>query len=277
VGQVIAVVFTFVIARGVLRLRAKSQPSCYLSVLGLYVLVLLFWIYLNYQRFLILFLSLFVGGLFVEAKYLVQNVKRSFSQMAAPSRKLVAIAQGGLITVFASLVLADFYRGVRKEVIDLSKNRGALLTEKRQAYHWLAASTDENARLLANDDGALYLYTGRPAVRPSPPISARQYGSSFGNLPPLFVGVAKAIDADYWLISDDDPDWAKPTREADLTESRVEPIVFRSSAGHVWIYYLGCLQHPELRSCPPANGVNLTISQEKQRPEAVVSRSEAQK
>lgn len=256
-GQVIGVMFTLVIVRGILRLRVGFRASCYSSVLGLYTFVLLFWVYLNHQRFLILFLPLFCAGLVVETTYLAKSLNQSLSQVKLKTRRLGTVALSGLIVFFGFVILIDFYDGMRKEVRDLSKNRAFLLAEKRQAYHWLAASTDENTRVLANDDGVLYLYTGRQAVRPSPPAAGREYGSTMGRVPPLWAGVAQAIDADYWLISDDDPDLARPVATGDLAEAdRLQPVVFRSNAGHVRIYSLRCMRHPKNPECLSASAVS---------------------
>jgi hypothetical protein len=72
--------------------------------------------------------------------------------------------------------------------------------------------------------------------------------------------VARAINAQYWIASSDDSDkqWksAKPFLEARLNQiESVLPRLFRSSAGHVQIYDLSCVRHPEDRACASADGV----------------------
>ena len=80
--------------------------------------------------------------------------------------KVAATAFSIVLAIFICAVSLDFVGGLRKEVAELSKNRAVLLQEKRDAYDWLARSTDRNVRVIALEDASLYLYSGRVALRP---------------------------------------------------------------------------------------------------------------
>jgi len=72
--------------------------------------------------------------------------------------------------------------------------------------------------------------------------------------------VARAIGAEYWLASPDDSDkqWksAKPFMATRLEQiESVLPELFRSRYGHVRIYGLPCVKHPEDPSCQSVDRV----------------------
>jgi len=137
----------------------------------------------------------------------------------------------------------------------------ALLKEKREAYAWIRQNTPEDGRVVAGEDGSLYLYTGRQAMahialQPAGAYDEAYLRKDLGHM----TDVAKAIDAHYWLASSDDSDkqWvaAKPFLAARYNEIEgALPEVFRSSRGHVRIYDLGCVQHPEVPACQTADPV----------------------
>ena len=137
----------------------------------------------------------------------------------------------------------------------MGEERAALLREKREAYEWLARSTDQNARAIAYEDASLYLYTGRVAARPVAFTTAEFYERwRLEKILEHMTDVAQAIKADYWLVSADDfnsewPEASAQTQSRIRALEKVLPLVYSSGHGHVRIYSLGCLQPPKEAEC----------------------------
>ena len=150
----------------------------------------------------------------------------------------------------------------------LSRTRGALLVEKREAYEWLRRNSDLDARVIAGEDGSLYLYTGRQSM-------SYMELSRIGLFDPArfhydldhITDVAREIRAAYWMAlpNDSERQWvsAKAPLESRLLQvESVLPEVFHSSAGHVRIYALPCIQDPEDPACEQADQVLFPTSSE---------------
>jgi hypothetical protein len=244
-GQVVAIVVTAVIVKGILRFARESGVRSVPWVLTFYVAVLFLWLYIDDNRFLIPFLPCFAAGLWIEVKSIVKMAWAALTGTRPMAEKLAAVMAGIALAVFLCAVSFDYIGGLRKKVAELSRDRAVLLPEKREAYEWLTRSTDRNARVVALEDASLYLYSGRTALRPfvfaaTPPYEPGE----IGNVPKAVKEVARAIEADYWVISDDDftLNWreASAKRRANRTEALL-PLLYRSDAGHVRIYSLGCV------------------------------------
>jgi len=124
------------------------------------------------------------------------------------------------------------------------QERGSLLREKREAYSWLRTNTPPGSRAIAYEDVILYLYSGRQALRPIAFSPAALYDPSLleHDVACLTSG-ARAIGANYWVMSDDDfgIEWTEATATAIGRENQLGdslPELFRSSSGHVRVYGL---------------------------------------
>jgi hypothetical protein len=230
--------------------------------LPFYAVVILAWDYPEIQRFLIPFLPLFAVSFWLGGKWI-------FSELVATLRGSRSLIERSF-AASASVVLAILVLGLswnfaankdRAKLRSLSLSRAALIAEKREAYDWLRRNSGADARVVTGEDGALYLYTGRQSM-------SYVALSRVGAFDPArlrydldhITDVARVIGAEYWLASPDDSDKqsvaAKPPLEARLLEVEgVLPERFRSSAGHVRIYALPCIQHPEDSSCEMADRV----------------------
>ena len=95
--------------------------------------------------------------------------------------------------------------------------------------------------------------------------------AEIGKVPDPVTEVARAVGADYWVISDDDDynlNWAKASAKSRAKAAVLLPLVYSSPAGHVRIYSLGCSQRPEDSSCESAKGVLPPGAAEKALPES---------
>ena len=262
---------TVIIVRGILRFTRDSGSWSVPWVLAFYVTVLFLWVYIDDGRFLIPFLPIFAAGLWIEVKYMLKMVHAALTGAKPMADKVAATAFSIVLALFICAVSLDFVGGLRKEVAELSKNRAVLLQEKRGAYDWLTSSTDRNVRVVALEDASLYLYSGREALRPFLLTPSPLYlPGEVGEVPDSVTEVARAVGADYWVISDDDYNlnWAKASAKSRAKAAVLLPLVYSSPAGHVRIYSLGCSQRPEDSSCESAKGVLPPGSAEKALPES---------
>jgi len=226
------------------------------------VAVIFLWDYPEVKRFLIPFLPLLAASLWLEGKWAAAWLSGAMGARRPPFERAfaaglwLALCAGGLGIAWNFLSNAD--RAAQRRS---SLERGALLLEKREAYDWIRQNTLENARFVAGEDASLYLYTGRQAMAHIALQRAGAYDDAY-LLQDLdhMTDVARAIGAQYWLGSSDDSDkqWvaAKPFLAARFGEIEgALPEVFRSHGGHVRIYDLECVQHPETAACQTADRV----------------------
>jgi hypothetical protein len=221
-----------------------------------YLALVLAWNYPDWDRFLIPFLPLFTASLWIEGEWIVGKlscVVRKDRQLGNRAAALLfgsALAAVGLGILWNAVANQD-----RRDLVDTSRARAVLLAEKSEAYDWLRRNTPQDSRIIAAEDGCLYLYTGRQsmghiAMLPVGMYEPEQLQSDLNHL----TDVATAIRATYWFASTDDSDkqWkgAKPQLAARLHEIEgVLPELFRSRSGHVRIFGLGCLQNRQDPSC----------------------------
>jgi hypothetical protein len=219
------------------------------------IAAILAWDYAQVQRFLIPFLPLLSASLWLEGKNWAKQLAAALRPRAERILAAAAAAAlGALALGIAWNFIANKDRAGQRQA---GAERGALLAEKQQAYDWFRQHAPDDARAIAGEDGSFYLYTGRQAMAPIELRRAGAYDSVYLQQDLAHMtDVAAAIGAAYWLASSDDSDkqWvaAKPFLAERLGEIESGfPELFRSSAGHVRIYGLACLQHPD---CRPMSG-----------------------
>lgn len=183
-----------------------------------YTAITLLWNYPLANRFLLLFLPLFWLGAWRLA-------------LALPRRRLLA-AVGALLLLDAAY--ANFWL-LPGQFSALAADRQSLAREKAEAYEWITSHTAPTDRFIAYEDVALYLHSGRQALRPlaltSPPVLGRDL--------PKLADTARQIQARYWLVSADDyqlEEAAGALQERTRLLLPPFPVVFRSRGGRVWIH-----------------------------------------
>lgn len=231
------------------------------AALAVYIVAILSWDYPEAERFLIPFFPLVVAGFWFESK---TTIARSWNSVRAARKITDRVVFGGsacaLVVVLVCIVW-NFGWGDRRDLKRLSSQRGVLLEEKQEAYEWLRGNSRRDARVVASEDGCLYLYTGRTAMAPVALLPSGAYDSGRLNFDLAHImDVAQGIGADYWLASPDDSDkqWTAAKQPLARRFAEVEavlPEVFRSRDGRVRIYGLGCVQHPEMPECRAADAV----------------------
>jgi len=251
----------FVIIFGLVR-QAKQfgwRPVHY--SFAFYLAAVLTWQYPEIKRFLIPFLPLIAASLWYGSRVVARQLASSILAPKPPiERAFAGVAAVLAVALVVGMTWSFVFTG-RTDLLKTSEDSARLLAQKREAYQWLRANSPPDARAVATEDAALYLYTGRQAMADIALIPAGLYDplQMRQDLDHL-TDVARAIEASYWVASPDDSGKeskaAKPRLAGRFAEiESVLPELFRSSDGEVKIYGTGCILHPEQPACANADRV----------------------
>jgi hypothetical protein len=186
-------------------------------------------------------MPLFLVGAAAELSRLAGGIRRVFSQSGQLDQK---IAAGFFGLALSALLLNGSYRyavlvpgGFRS----IAEHRERALAEKKEAYDWLAHSS-EAGPVISYEDALLYLYTGAQGIRPfiasTEPFFKQDEDAMKRDIARL-GDTAAALNARYWVVSDDDfeLDYAGAQLETATAELlRTWPVVFESANGTVRIH-----------------------------------------
>jgi hypothetical protein len=233
--------------------------------LAFYVAVVLIWNYAIPDRLLVLFLPLFYAGVWSEGRHLAEMLKASWRAGRPRSEKAVAALLGLGMLATAGWGVRHYLVGYRTQLHQMSGSRAAALEERRQAYEWIRRETTPETRLIAYEDVALSLHTGRAAMRPIAFSTEAFYRKDEAVLRrdlARITDTARAIGARYWVMTASDfaLESGIPLIEKRVAELKsVLPVVFRSSRDTVRVYDLGCLHAPKGLGCETAQAVLFPI------------------
>ncbi|HEY4740691.1 MAG TPA: hypothetical protein VIH76_08870 [Candidatus Acidoferrales bacterium] len=229
--------------------------------LAFYLAAVLTWQYPEIKRFLVPFLPLFAASLWFGGKIVLRDLWSVIRGPRPTVEKSLAAVAAALILALAVGMAGTFAFSGRGSMVTDSKDAARLLAEKREAYDWLRANSSPDARAVATEDVALYLYTGRQAMshialNPAGLYDPAQMRRDLDHM----TDVAKGIGAAYWIASPDDSGKeskaAKPLLAARYAEIEgVLPELFQSSGGRVKIYGTNCILHPDEAACASADRV----------------------
>jgi 4-amino-4-deoxy-L-arabinose transferase-like glycosyltransferase len=242
-GTVFTCLLSAMVFIGVFHLARKTGWQPVHFSLGFYVVPLLFWSYPIAQRCLIPFLPLFAAGLWADWKDTAKRMWESFHSSRSGTERRTAALLSLVIIVFAAGICLAQKRN-SSAISHKSQERGSLLSEKYEAYSWLRANTPLDSKVIAYEDVSLFLFSGRQALRPVTFSSAALYEPSLlENEFSCLTTSARAIHADYWVMSDDDfsVEWTDAAAGGVARESQLRnslPELFRSSSDHVRVYGL---------------------------------------
>jgi len=241
---------------GAFRAARAGRGKALLAVFLFYSLIVLCWPFLP-LRFLLLFLPLLFGGLCITIHSALGFIATTMSRGHSVARRVGAAAVAAGIFALAVVICLNYAYGIPKNLTRSSRERLALLAQKREAYAWIRQNTLPRDRFLAYEDVMLYLYTGRQAVRP---IACLWTSFYMGNHrlaeqdAAQVASVARRIRPAYWVVSTDDfglePDPNRTLlKAAEVRFLANHPPVFESSDGAVRIYDVCRLFSPEGTGC----------------------------
>lgn len=246
---------------GIVR-RVRADGWKPLTVTFLFFLpVILAWPYTP-ERFLLTFLPLFFGGLFVEGRHLTSLVAR---RLRPPIRAAERVAAGALAVAglaIAATVAVNYTYAIPSQAASVAASEKQMLAAKRGAYAWIRKHAGPDARIVSYDSGLTYLYTGRPSLPATTCLSqafylndARYAEHDAAHL----TDVPRHIGASYWLATDADYALTGETDYTVLQRRQKEllagaPVIYRSRDGRVVLYDVRCRWNAGGRGCARAQG-----------------------
>lgn len=240
-GESLQITLAVGILSGVVRHARQHGWQPVHAVFALYSAGTWLWNYALMDRFLLPFLPLLYAGLWTEAKHLIVLLQRS--TRSAAEKGVAGVLALGLLAV-GLLAVREYFFGYRTQLRDLARDRADLGREKQEAYAWIRTHTAPDTRLVAYEDASLYLYTGRQAVRPvafSTEAFYRKDESILRRDLDHIFDTARAIRAQYWLMSDDDFRLETGLLRIHERMAGIQatlPVVFQSSRGRLRIHEL---------------------------------------
>ena len=242
--QAVAIALSLGIAKGAFGLARLNGLHPLHLALFFTVPVTIVWNYTLLDRFLLPFLPLFVAGAYHEIKSILESVVEVFR-----SRKPIVdrVVSGILASALAWLVLfaaIGYLWRAPRGLLSGHRARASLAVEKRQAYRWIRENTKRSDRFISYEDAALWLHTGRQALRPMIFSTAAFYRQDKGIVErdlTRFMDTASAIEAGYWMVAEDDYQLASASEMIGEHVDRLLPSyskVFETGGGKVKIYKL---------------------------------------
>lgn len=228
---------------GVVRLVRKTGWHSLVIVFTFYLLVILPWPYTP-ERFLLTFLPLLFGGLWLEFRHLAGLIAEHLRPIHSTGERVTAglLAVAGLTV--AALVVMNYTRAVPAEVAGLAASNEEMLAGERGAYDWVRQHAAPGASIIAYEDGLLYLYTGHPSILPIMAHTQDFYlgDRSFAEYDAArLADVASHVGADYWLTTTIDYGLTDELAQNILLKRQHQllasaPVVYRSEDSEVKVY-----------------------------------------
>jgi hypothetical protein len=189
----------------VFRRRVEGYQPVHIVFVGFCGIVAL-WNYPLAGRLLVMFLPLFFVAayrLFADAGAACLRAVRSvaLAERAAGAVGFIVLAGSALFATYSHLWYSP--HAVRQ----MSESRAQLLSERLAAYSWITDNTRPDARVVSYEDVLLHLHTGRQGMRPLQLTGAPSYDPDAYPIADETAGMAdtaRAIEADYWLVSEGD-------------------------------------------------------------------------
>lgn len=178
------------------------------SALPLYCALVVFWNFALASRLMVLFLPLLLVATY---RMITKMLRRTTIGFRERARALQVAAILGVAALAGTLIFTLYSHlwAAPRRFAHLFKSRAAELSLRLAAYSWLEQNTRPDVRVISYEDGLLYLHTGRQGIRPlqlttAPSYSPERFPAEIETL--RMPGVARAIEADFWL--DSDGDWS---------------------------------------------------------------------
>jgi len=246
-GHILVMMAAVATIAGIVRLAREHGLRPIHTSLAFYIPILLLWNYPAANRFLLPFWPLVVAGAWIEARRLMQAVKSAFSRSESVQRKCLGFAVGVVAAALTCAVAENSLAGTRTVLMRTSDDRRTLMQAKQDCYDWIRSNAEPDARLIAYEDTATYLYTGRETVRPIVFTTDDFYDPQrLSKEASHMTDIAETIGARYWLFAADDyyREWPAATALEGSRSSELErdlPALFRAGSGTASVRSTVCL------------------------------------
>lgn len=228
---------------GIWRYIRKASQVTLPVILALYLLMIAPWPYTP-DRFLVPFMPLFLGGFWLEMRYLSGMVAGNLKPPNTRERRVTALATLAATMAIGAIITVNYCYAVPKELGGLASGHRKLLTDELAAYKWIRGHTSVHARVIAYEEGLCYLYTGRPSIMPlgyrtqAFYLNDERYADEDAA---RLLDVARHVGASYWVVT------AADFGQAGLPDSKIlpqrqlrllakAPVVFQTADDAVRVY-----------------------------------------
>ncbi|HVB99351.1 MAG TPA: hypothetical protein VNJ12_08495 [Candidatus Dormibacteraeota bacterium] len=224
------------------------------------LLLILPWPYPT-DRFLVPFLPFLFGVLVVEARHFASLVGKSLRTPGSPPERALAGSLGLAGLALAATIAVNYAWSIPAQNARLANELAGTLADRRGAYAWLRRNAAPHAKVIAYEDGLVYLYTERPSIRPINCLTQVYYlgdhSYAVRDAARLF-DVADHVDASYWLVSPGDYAMEPPLDRTLLLAKEKKllaaaPVVFESADGAVRLYDIRCMTQTGENGCAQQN------------------------
>ena len=259
-GMILVTLASVAAYAGIIRHVRSSGWDPVPLIFAFYLLMIVPWPWTP-ERFLLVFLPMFFGGLWIEGRRLAALALRYLKRGAGGARAIAVILAACVAIAAAATSVNDLY-SIPASQHKLGSEHAKILGDERGAYAWIRQHTATNSRVIAYEDGLAYLYTGRPSIQPlaTLPQSFFQHDPRFARQDAAHLDdVAAHIGASYWLASPYDSNFEDPGKFGIVQERQQQlladaPIVYRSPDGYVVLYDTRCLWKATGPGCGRAAG-----------------------
>lgn len=213
-------------------------------------------------RYLLPFAPLFFAGLVLEGRHIGSLVVRRLRQGGGRDERVAAWILGLGALVLAATVTINYAYVIPHGFATVGVYRQENLADERGAYAWLRRHAATDARVIAKEDGLIYLYTGRLAVRPITTLPEAFYlhDPRYAERDAAHLSdVARHIGASYWLTTPYDYLRERKADRALLLRNESALLatartVYRSPDGRVVLYDTRCLWVRPAQGCDSTTG-----------------------
>lgn len=143
---------------------SKGKSQWQYGAFGVVFLAMLaIWSFPPNERFVLPLAPLLLAGFCVEMKELVGNIRKGFHHKDSSQRMAAKIMAAAVSALFAGCLMAQLFTtfNLLPRMMDEFRQR---LERNKPAFAWVKNNLPADARILAEQDTLVYLYTGRKSA-----------------------------------------------------------------------------------------------------------------
>ena len=149
--------------RGCWKLSKEKSQWQYAAFGAVFLAMFAIWSFPPNERFVLPLAPLLLAGFCVEMKELVGNIRKGFHHKDSSQRVAAKIMAGAVSALFAGCLMAQLFTtfNLLPRMMDEFRQR---LERNKPAFAWVKNNLPADARILAEQDTLVYLYTGRKSA-----------------------------------------------------------------------------------------------------------------
>jgi hypothetical protein len=168
--KILAVVIAVAMISGIVRMVRRGQGLLYALFAAGSVLILLVWHFPPNERFVLPLFPLALAGLLTEMEHFAAMLRTGLHHKDLSQRIAAGTMTAVVVLIFAASMALQIFVGASYLPEDAHERR-LVQVDRIAGYGWIRGHVPLEATILASDDPAVFLYTGRHATsRPLPPM-----------------------------------------------------------------------------------------------------------